>query len=937
MARLIRRVVGALCIISALVLTQIPAGIIKAAPVAKEDFLMDNNTLVKYTGTASTVSVSDDVKIIGEEAFADNQYLGVINIGKNVNKIEHGAFANCTYLNRVVIPDSVKTVDSAAFSGCYGLKNISIGDGVEDFGDGVFAGCSNLAGISVSRNNDKLAYEAGILYDKKKEQIYAYLTANPYEIYYMPESVNSISPYSFWGNTNLSEVYLSGALEEVPAYAFSNCKNLEKVQIPYSVDSIDAKAFENCISLTDVIIPASVKYIDSTAFDGCYNLNIIADEGTEAYKFFANFDKSDVAIAESQDTKNLVKTIKDSSIEKKNSNNTNTSYSSEGYIDASKDPSNVEWMPSVNPLSGAEDSSLFGKTIIVGGNALLFVNRDMEVNQLTNEEVAKQLEEYVNSDEQENTVVYDSGKGGYLPKYTYINGNIATQAFYASNNVEDFNIKAGTKKIGKFSFARSSVTEIVIPDGVEEIGYGAFYHCDNLQSVVVPDSVKVIEAYAFENTPFKTKYTSEAGSDPFYIVGDGILLGYSGTDKNVVIPDGVKTVSAGCFAGNKQIESVCMPSSLTLIDTDAFRDCINLKNVSGGENVKTIGSRAFMGCPVLSFTITSNIKEVGLRAFDFSNLDVDDSDKVVVFNGNILPKVIDDSSSKRLSNYSYRQDALYNVIFAVVDGSLNDFEDTILDNDTLGFSGIILSIEMDAAGNETGNVNIKKNYIYSQEVLDKLPTMVSVGNKQYNIVGKENIQLAQNPYSASAKNKDIVVESSVEGTKAYFSEIENVQKLIVNTSTEAKNSLNNSYKELFGETIDGLTGYDIYLKDDKGVINIDKLGKTDLYISIPTLASAGKYHVISLDSDGQLEELPVEYNSENKIITFKTNHLSYFGIYSTGDDNLVLNIKDGKLVKNYRLDESPDTGDKGFSIYYVYSILLVSTGLILILYKRKKY
>ncbi len=48
-------------------------------------------------------------------------------------------------------------------------------------------------------------------------------------------------------------------------------------------------------------------------------------------------------------------------------------------------------------------------------------------------------------------------------------------------------------------------------------------------------------------------------------------------------------------------------------------------------------------------------------------------------------------------------------------------------------------------------------------------------------------------------------------------------------------------------------------------------------------------------------------------------------------------VIDGKLVKNYRLDDSPETGDQSFSVYYVYSILLVAIGLILILYRKKRY
>ena len=88
MNRTIRRLVGSLFIISALILTQIPARLTQAASVAREDFLLDNQTLVKYTGTATTVSVLDDVKFIGEEAFANNKYMGSVNVNRNTISLD---------------------------------------------------------------------------------------------------------------------------------------------------------------------------------------------------------------------------------------------------------------------------------------------------------------------------------------------------------------------------------------------------------------------------------------------------------------------------------------------------------------------------------------------------------------------------------------------------------------------------------------------------------------------------------------------------------------------------------------------------------------------------------------------------------------------------------------------------------------------------------
>jgi len=957
MAKRIRRIIGAMFIIASIILTQIPPRLSEAASVAKEDFLLDNETLTKYTGTATTVSVSDDIKVIGEEAFASNPYLGVINIGKNVKEIRHGAFANCSYLSRVVIPDNVTSIGSAAFSGCSSLKNVSIGSGVEEIGEGVFAGCPNLAGISVSRKNDNLKYEAGVLYDDTRQWLYTYLSGNQYEAYQMPNTVEHISPYSFWGNENLSEVYLSSHLNEVPAYAFSNCKNLKSVQIPYSVNYIDAKAFENCVNLTDVEIPGSVTYISPSAFDGCAKLNIIADEGTPAYEFFKQFKNSDIDKAESQDTVGNVQNIErndeltNESTQRDDSVNEESSTST-GLRDASKDPSNVDWMPSITPDFTQEDPSIFGKTIIVGGKAVFFIDREMDVKQIERDDISsdmaeqKEVNESLQSPEENDneygTVIYDSGKGGYLPKYSYINSNIAAQAFYASNSAEDFDIKQGTKNIGRFSYARSSIKELTIPDGVESIGYGAFYHCDSLEKVSIPSSVKYIGGYAFDNTPYMNRFKSDVSGEDFLIVGDGILLAYSKSEDIVNIPQGVKTIAAGCFKGNERLRDVFIPDTCKLIDSDAFRDCSKLERVSGAANVEAIGDRAFMGCPLKDFDIPDSVEYIGLRAIDFSSTQKADNEKAIGLNGENLPKVTADETSTRLSNDEYRKDALHNVLYAVVDDKITAdmLEGSVLDNDSMGFSGMVVSLEKNSAGEPTGKANVIANHIYSAEVLEGISKDFVYKGSTYSINDFDSIKLSSNPYENSSYSKNLNVYYNGEKSdvfKAEMSEQERLGDVFIEDSIEAENAIRSAYLQLFGNEDVDMKAYNISVKDSSGNFDIGRLGQSVLYITVPLEVNGSIYHAVTLDEDGQLEELKASVDENVETLIFETNHLSYFGIYATGEDNMVLNLKDGKVVKNYRLDQSPNTGDKTFSVYYVYAILCFSLGCIFLLSRKKKF
>ncbi len=931
MGRKIRRVIGAVLLLCAVLITKLPVPEISAA--GSDDFQMNRDVLVEYIGTASSVSISDTVKEIGEEAFANNLNLNTISCGNNVKKIAHGAFANCTYLNKAVISDSVEEIDSAAFSGCRNLSKVRIGKNVKVIGDGVFAGCNALKSITIDKDNKCLIMEDGALYNKDKTVLYAYLNGNTKESYNMQKSVKSIKEYTFWGNERLEKISLSNYLEAIPGYAFANCRNLEELVIPYSVNSIDAKSFENCVSLQDITIPASVTYIDPTAFDGCYQLNIIADEGSYAYEFFAAMDKSDVAKTEESDTRKVVVSSKSGDETDKQKEET------KNLKDASKDPSNVEYMPQKDPLSGLEDSSVIAKTIVVGGSAVLFLNND---NPNIHEGVLERTNETIDDADDVQTensmVIYDQQKGGYLPKYTIVDNKIAGQAFYASMDMKDYVIPDGITTIGDFSFARSNVASVEIPNGVKSIGYGAFYHCDNLTNVQIPQTVEDIKANAFVRTPYLTDWMSNQDGNDYLIVGNHILLAYKGNSANVEIPEGVIKIAPNCFQNHGEIESVYLPESMKVIGEDAFRECYNLTMISGGNNLEEIEDRAFYQCPLKTFTVPENVKKIGLRAIDFTNTYKEDNTKTVIFDGDSLPEISYGDTSKRLMNEDYRKNALHNVLFAIVNDSCENFDNSVLDGEKLGFSGLILSIEKDASGNETGNVIVRKNNIFSNTVLEQIPREISVRGKQYQIKDFDKIKLAPEKESNSDDGiKVIYNKKETDDIKAHFSEDEVVGYLSILEMQGTDGKIKNAYEELFGENTPEMMTYDIKLMDITDTVPITKFGKSILTITmpIPEKLKGDTYHVICLDEDNQLEEVNTYINKEDNTISFETSHLSEYAIYATGNENVTLNIKDGKLIKNFKKDDSPDTGDYSISIKYVAAIFVASVSLLLIFWKSK--
>jgi len=128
MGRKVLKLLGIAFIIAAVLLATIPAT--KTEAVVLDDFQLDHDSLDKYEGTATTVSIPNEIKSIGEEAFAGNQYLAQIDTGMNTESIEHGAFANCPYLYSVTTHDKlekiVKTIDLARHTVRISKTNIVI-------------------------------------------------------------------------------------------------------------------------------------------------------------------------------------------------------------------------------------------------------------------------------------------------------------------------------------------------------------------------------------------------------------------------------------------------------------------------------------------------------------------------------------------------------------------------------------------------------------------------------------------------------------------------------------------------------------------------------------------------------------------------------------------------------------------------------------------
>ena len=133
------------------------------------------------------------------------------------------------------------------------------------------------------------------------------------------------------------------------------------------------------------------------------------------------------------------------------------------------------------------------------------------------------------------------------------------------------------------------LTEVVFPDGVTEIGWGAFADCTGLTKIVFPDSLTSI--------------------------GNGAFAGCTGLTQ-VVFPKGLIVIWRGAFQGCTGLTQAVLPDSLTQIGDCAFQGCTGLTQVAIPEGVTELGESVFGGCTGLTgLTLPKSLRTLDGRFF----------------------------------------------------------------------------------------------------------------------------------------------------------------------------------------------------------------------------------------------------------------------------------------------------------------------------------
>ena len=173
---------------------------------------------------------------------------------------------------------------------------------------------------------------------------------------------------------------------------------------------------------------------------------------------------------------------------------------------------------------------------------------------------------------------------------------------------------------------RELIKNVIIDEGITSVGSYAFCNCTELETVTLPESLKVIGRDSFLGCEaiqgvYLTDLTAwcavsfyDVSSNPLYYT-EALYLNEDIVE-DLYIPDVVKSVGELAFYNLDCITSVTFADSVTQIGDFSFYGCDNLSYINFGNSVEQIGAFAFSACDsVKEISIPDTVTEIGQSAF----------------------------------------------------------------------------------------------------------------------------------------------------------------------------------------------------------------------------------------------------------------------------------------------------------------------------------
>lgn len=580
------------------------------------------------------IVIPNQLKHIPAMAFANIN--APVTFNDNVESIEINAFYNNLTFVNLVIPASVKTIGSA-FQGCTNIETVQLPKGLLELGS--YHSLPKLRSINIPDSITKFGPSAlandplivNIHWPKFLSTIEgSAFKGTGLKVVRFPEKLYTKHyPYNKWGEIiGPLEIYDNGRVS-IGSYAFANCMSLDTVYITDVVSSIGSEAFSGSTNIRAVVTTKDTPMsINTNVFsaDTYLNATLYVPFGTmDTYKSKSPWNNF-VTIKESPKESSYLTYIVDGEVYKTYKIKigesiipepapTKEGYTFSGWSD----------IPDVMP---AEDVTI---------NGSFTINTYKLTYQIDGEDYKLYDVDYgatITPEEEPTKDGYVFSGWSEIP-ITMPNHNVVVEGSFnklspseSTGIIENLGIYYKVDKEAKTAIVTQNPDkysgEISIPESFEYEGdtyivtsidgnmysSGAFYQCNELKSVILPNTIVSIGHSAFRESGITSIVIPNSVTE----INESAFV-FCKSLRTIELSENITSLEYGTFTGCEQLVSITIPKNVKTIGTHVFANCIGLKSIKLPASLESIGSRAFANC--------ASLKEIQCPAQDIPSTNSD--------------------------------------------------------------------------------------------------------------------------------------------------------------------------------------------------------------------------------------------------------------------------------------------------------------------------
>ena len=164
---------------------------------------------------------------------------------------------------------------------------------------------------------------------------------------------------------------------------------------------------------------------------------------------------------------------------------------------------------------------------------------------------------------------------------------------FCPSSRREYAFPAGIEEICNSAFLRTKLKKVVIPETVEFISWNAFAECPFLESVVFKGADVIIRGGAFANTPFLKTVVLPSR---LKALDDWAIFAHAGQLETIVLPDTVEIIDDAVFENCFKLKKVHLGQSLRQVDNRAFSGCRELQKIQFPKTLEELGAEVFLNC-----------------------------------------------------------------------------------------------------------------------------------------------------------------------------------------------------------------------------------------------------------------------------------------------------------------------------------------------------